>query len=355
MAKPILLYFYVKRSTFIGRDIEMLSGKYEVLEQAFDVSPKWRLPLAFMQQLWFLIRHGRKAMASVTHIAGFVSFLPALWNRLFGLRALVVIAGTDGARFPAIRYGNFNRKLMGWFTRMSYRWAAHLAPVDESLVDVAYTYDAAGAPRQGYRHFCPEVETPCSVVWYGYDADAWRFDLTPRPKDSFITVIAGLDSEAVFLRKGVDLILAAAVLVPEARFTLVGAGPDNPWVQNRPANVDIHPVTDRSGLMDLLNRHRFYLQLSLMEGFPNALCEAMLCGCVPIGSNVAAIPFIIGETGHVLQRKDPALLAELLREAMADGGKTGMAARERIATNFPASLRLSRLIRLIEGEVEQGG
>jgi glycosyltransferase involved in cell wall biosynthesis len=57
-------------------------------------------------------------------------------------------------------------------------------------------------------------------------------------------------------------------------------------------------------LVELYNRHEFYLQLSVAEGFPNTLCEAMLCGCIPIGSNVFSIPKIIGDTGFVLKHRN---------------------------------------------------
>jgi glycosyltransferase involved in cell wall biosynthesis len=353
--KPKILYFYVKRSTFIGRDIEMLSERFHVEEHQFDVSKKYKLPLAFAKQKLFLFRHQTTAIATVTHIAGYASYLPTLWTKVFKLPSLVIIAGTDGAKFPAIRYGNFNRRLMGWFTRMSYRMASHLAPVDESLVDVEYTYDPVGAPRQGYRHFCPDVTTPHTVVHYGYDAEMWPLKEHVRPPVSFVTVIAGIDSQAIFLRKGVDLILEAARLVPEATFTLVGANTDNPWLQQLSPNVHLHPVTDRTGLVELLNKHRFYLQLSLMEGFPNALCEAMLCGCIPIGSNVAAIPFIIGDTGYVLGKKDPATLAHLIRQAMIDRKLTAEASRQAIADRFPASRRLDALTSLLGQIVQNSG
>jgi len=355
MDKPKILYFYVKKSTFIGRDIDMLSERYEVVEHQFDVGRKYVLPVAFAKQKLFLFKHQKSASATVTHIAGYVSFLPTLWTKLFKLPSLVIIAGTDGAKFPAIRYGNFNRKLMGWFTRMSYRMASHLAPVDTSLIDVEYTYDEVGAPRQGYRYFCPEATTPCTVVNYGYDADMWPLKEGDCPPNSFITVIAGIDSEAIFLRKGVDLILDAARQMPEATVTLVGANPDNPWLQNLSPNVRLHPVTDRAGLVELLNRHRFYLQLSLMEGFPNALCEAMLCGCIPIGSNVAAIPFIIGDTGYILERKDPKKLAELMRFAMKDGTLSRADTRRNIVKRFPSFRRLDALTSLLDHIIQNAG
>ncbi|WP_332911264.1 glycosyltransferase [Algoriphagus boritolerans] len=57
-------------------------------------------------------------------------------------------------------------------------------------------------------------------------------------------------------------------------------------------------------LLKQYNTHQFYLQLSTSEGFPNALGEAMACGCVPIGSAVGAIPEIIDKTGFLLFRKE---------------------------------------------------
>lgn len=353
--KPILLYFYVKRSTFIGRDIEMLSEQYDVREHAFAVRHKALLPLAFVRQKLFLLRFMSRAHVTVTHIAGYVSFLPALWTKLFGLPSLVIIAGTDGARFPGIRYGNFNRKVMGWFTRMSYRMASHLAPVDASLVDVEYTYDPVGAPRQGYRHFCPDATTPYSVIHYGYQSDEWPMTSADRPRNSFITVVAGIDSEAIFMRKGVDLILQTARLLPEANFTLVGGNSDNPWLKDVPDNVTLHPVTDRGGLVHLLNQHRFYMQLSLMEGFPNALCEAMLCGCIPVGSNVAAIPLIIGQCGYVLERKDPQALVDLIRGAIEEDTIQPAYVRRSIVERFPKTRRQSELLALINHLVENRG
>ena len=65
----------------------------------------------------------------------------------------------------------------------------------------------------------------------------------------------------------------------------------------------IPKITQRE-LINYFSMSRFYLQLSFSEGFGNALCEAMLCECVPIGSNVGAIPFIINDTGFILKKKD---------------------------------------------------
>lgn len=56
-----------------------------------------------------------------------------------------------------------------------------------------------------------------------------------------------------------------------------------------------------------------YLQLSLTEGFPNALIEAMACGCIPIVSSVGAMPEIVGQTGRVLKKKNIADLNEIIR------------------------------------------
>ncbi|HMC97284.1 MAG TPA: glycosyltransferase, partial [Flavobacteriales bacterium] len=88
----------------------------------------------------------------------------------------------------------------------------------------------------------------------------------------------------------------------------------------------------------------YYLQLSVSEGFGNALCEAMLCGCIPIVSSTGAMPRIVGDTGYIVQRRDPDVLERTIREAMSQAAPRGPnAMRERIMTDLPLALRATGL------------
>jgi len=82
----------------------------------------------------------------------------------------------------------------------------------------------------------------------------------------------------------------------------------------------------------------------MFEGFPNALCEAMLCGCIPVGSDVAAIPEIIGDTGYILRKRSVALLRELLNNADSSQSELKSSPRTRIKENFPIERRARELV-----------
>jgi len=88
----------------------------------------------------------------------------------------------------------------------------------------------------------------------------------------------------------------------------------------------------------------------LAEGFPNALCEAMLCECIPIGSSVFSIPEIIGDTGYVLQERSPAGLVKLLQQIIDHpvDPTAGLKARQRIMDNYPLEKRKIALQGLID-------
>src|SRR4030095_949960 len=96
--------------------------------------------------------------------------------------------------------------------------------------------------------------------------------------------------------------------------------------------------------------HQFYLQLSIAEGFPSAICEAMLCECIPIGSNVAAIPMIISNNGFIVEKRDDTLILEIVEQAIHYGDKVemGRSARNHIIASFGPGKRESELIKLLE-------
>ena len=61
-----------------------------------------------------------------------------------------------------------------------------------------------------------------------------------------------------------------------------------------------------------------YLQPSLWEGMPNALLEAMACGCCCIASDAGGIPEVIlhGENGFILPRSQLHKLGEAVLECL---------------------------------------
>jgi glycosyltransferase involved in cell wall biosynthesis len=93
------------------------------------------------------------------------------------------------------------------------------------------------------------------------------------------------------------------------------------------------------------------MQLSISEGFPNAICEAMLSGCVPIGSDVAAIPEIIGDTGFILKKRNADMLRELVQKAIGclELDALSVSARERIASRYPLRKRGELLLEALSG------
>ncbi len=344
-----IIYVYPHRSTFIKKDIDLLSEDFLVKECFFDVSSKYLLPFHIFQQLFFLLRFLPKARATYCHFAGYPAFLPVLLSKLFRKPCFVIVAGTDAARFPDFRYGNFVRSLQGKITGISLRFATHILPVHESLFYQDYSYYKGGEPAQGYSFFYPKAKkTPFTPVYYGYDALFFTFDSdTIRLEKSFITV-GNLSEGYMFKRKGYDLIIELARNRPEINVTLVGW--DGIQELNVPSNVTLVPFMNQKELVKLLNRHQFYFQLSIMEGFPNALAEAMLCGCIPIGSNVSGIPYIIGETGFILSKHSLSELEDLINKVLDKSHnevkELTLQARLRIKEKFSLKERKNNLVQM---------
>ena len=81
---------------------------------------------------------------------------------------------------------------------------------------------------------------------------------------------------------------------------------------------------------------------------PNVLCEAMMSGCVPVGSSANGIPLAIGDCVFILRENNIESAVNLVNEALKSSQKKSSCARERIQTLFPKSLRKEKLMQLIQ-------
>ncbi|MBL7922473.1 MAG: glycosyltransferase family 4 protein [Bacteroidia bacterium] len=344
--KQKLLYFHAGRSSFVIKDIEILQEKYDVKEFFFNTTNKSKYIFQFIKQKLFLLRNIFGAKLIVCQFAGHYSFLPILFAKLFFKRSVIVAGGTDCVAFPSISYGNFNTKSMRFTTSFSFKNCDLILPVHQTLVEYDYTYQPNDFPKQGFNYFISNLKTKVEVIHNGYDCTKW-FCNTPKEKNTFITIGAGLGSRFGFNLKGIDLIFEIATKFPEATFYVVGGSTIK---TQAPANVKLLENMPNNQIQPLLSKMQFYLQLSLSEGFPNALSEGMLCECVPVVSNVGGMPDIVDSCGYILKHKNTDELRTLIENAINNTGLNtlGKKARKRIEDNYTFDRRKTKLLSELE-------
>lgn len=351
--KEKIVYIYPEYSSFIEKDINFLSKKYEVIVPNHTWKAKTETPINFLKQSLFLIRNLNRCVAVFVMFGGYWSFLPALFGKITGKPVYIIPGGTDCVSFPLYRYGSLRKPLMRTFIRWSFRLCRGLLPVDGSLVESDYSYHrGSGSSKQGYRHFFPEIKTPYRVIHNGFDPDFFRADADSKIKDTFIAV-APVSDMTRFRVKGIDHIMFLASQFSQCSFRVIGISDDVVLQLGPiPANVTLHPFLPREQFRIFLAESQFVLQLSISEGFPNALCEAMLCHCIPVGSAVGAIPVIIGDTGFIIDRPGREHLRVIFEGLLATDDERrrqlGIKAREHIVENFHISRREKAFLEVLE-------
>jgi glycosyltransferase involved in cell wall biosynthesis len=345
MNSPTILYCYLNPSSFVLKDIDILNSRFQLKLHRFDVRKRQNLPFAFIKQFFFLIRNTAHSKVIIVQFAGYQSFLPVLWANILKRKSILVLGGTDCVSLPSIQYGNFNSNLLSFFTSYSLRKASLLLPVDETLVFCDYSYQQNDFEHQGYKAFIRKRTAPYSIIYNGFDPNLWIYSL--NKSNDFVTIVANLNTRFGYQLKGIDLIFEVADRFPKQQFYIIGGSslPKRP----HPSNIVLLDFMPQKKLSVFLADKRFYLQLSMSEGFPNALCEAMLCGCIPIVSSVGAMPMIVQDNGYVLKKKDPQLLETIISNALSaeDKSERSQRARQKIETEFHISRRRNDLIKII--------
>ncbi|HJW28716.1 MAG TPA: glycosyltransferase family 4 protein [Saprospiraceae bacterium] len=310
-----VLYVFPIRTTFVQSDLEILSRHFHVIPFHFDTTRKAWTPVYFIRQFFFLLFHAGGSTFYFSQFSGYHSFLPAVFGKMLRKKSFIVLHGTECNNFPEYHYGYLRKPVLNWFNRKSLAWSGMLFPVSQSLVSTEYTFAETTYKKQGYLSFYPGIRTPYVVIPNGVVTT--QFDLLPdsnRIAASFITVATGIESANRRAIKGVDLVIALARLTPDYTYTIIGAAPES--LPDLPDNITALPRQPHEALERHYNHHAFYLQVSASEGFGISVCEAMLCGCVPIVSKVGALPEIAGPYGYVLEHQNVDQLRQLVESAV---------------------------------------
>ncbi|MGD9977752.1 MAG: glycosyltransferase family 4 protein [Bacteroidales bacterium] len=347
--KPKILYIAPTKSTFVLKDIKLLAEHYTVRLSVAKLATKPLLVPAFLFiQFFQILLTIHKYQVIIIMFGGYWSLMPTLLGRIFSKKVIVIAGGTDCVSYRSINYGNLRkpilRKIIGW----SYSLASVICPVDESLIYFENSY--YDSSHQGIKHYFPHIKTRIFTVCNGYEIPEKKTGRV-REKNSFISV-AFCNSLSKAKLKGLDLIIENAKFFPDTKFTIVGIENPQGYFPGIPGNVYLIGKTDQKIVYSLFETSEFVIQCSISEGFPNALCEAMSMGCIPIVSPVGAMPHIAGDIGFIVGKRSSNDFCAAIQRAISTGQDEKLVRSgrsiERIGTNYSEGNRIAQFVELID-------
>ncbi len=256
-------------------------------------------------------------------------------TKVFRKKSILILGGVDVARIPELKYGIWNSWWRSIIVRYGVTNADLVLAVDESLKNDAVRL--AGYDGNNI-HVLPT----------GYDSTRWK----PGTKqENIVLTVANCHNMTRVKIKGIDFLIDVANTMPDISFVLIGLKNEIAVQLQIPANIKYYESLEQSKLLEAYQRAKIFFQPSLREGLPNTLCEAMLCGCFPVGTNVGGIPSAIGDTGIIVQHNDVIEATNALHKAMEHHGNT--MARDRIMKFYSIKKREELLMKYISSLINE--
>lgn len=289
----------------------------------------------------------------IVNFGSWHTIFPVLAAKLTGKKSIILLGGFDAGNIPSLGYGVFYKKgILRMAIVRIYKIATYLCPVSEAMIKSVNAYaDPTGKGyKTGILSFVPDAGNKINVISTDYDGDFWKPDSNRKPEG--ILALAFVHDEKTFRLKGFDLLTECAKNMPEFRFTFAGFTEpmESKYRNTLPTNVKLTGTLSAEGVKALYQSHKVYILPSLSEGLPNTLCEAMLCGCIPVGSEVGGIPEVIGDTGIIVSKRKTETIMEALKRAAGNSEYDPYFARQRILARYPKGSRMAKLKALVEEE-----
>jgi glycosyltransferase involved in cell wall biosynthesis len=182
------------------------------------------------------------------------------------------------------------------------------------------------------------------------------------PADSPVVGTVAVFRPQKRLDRWIDTAALVAESHPEARFLVVGDGPERAEVERRVADRGLHDALTLVGLVEdvwpLLAAMDVFFQSSDFEGLPLAVLEAMAAGLPVVATDAGGVTEAVvqGKTGFVSVTRTSLDLARQLGRILDDpalGRQLGLAGRAVVSENFSAD-RMAREIESIYQRVLDG-
>jgi glycosyltransferase involved in cell wall biosynthesis len=161
--------------------------------------------------------------------------------------------------------------------------------------------------------------------------------------------------------KGLDVFLNAAARIAarwsDARFVIIGSGPDRAALESHAERVGIGSnvafLGERGDAQELLGAMDLFVLSSPEEGMPNVVLEAMAAARPVVATSVGGTPEVVvdGVTGLLVPPGNPERLAAAIEAVLADSARMkamGRQGRERVQKHFRVDTMVARTVAVYE-------
>lgn len=325
-----VLFIRPSKSSFIQNDLKLLRKHFDVRVVDFILNRKD--PKNTFKTVWDLITGVVWADLTFSWFADVHAYWAVRLSKIFRKKSIVVVGGYEVANVPGIGYGAVINPKTFNIVNYAIDNADIVLTVDESL------------KKDAIKNYGIKEENILTLPT-GYDHEFFK----PEGKKENLVITVSYIDNVVIKRKGLDNFVKTAFSLPDVNFIIIGPdldGSADSLKDIAPPNIKFINYLPQNELLNWYQKSKVYCQLSRYEGLPNALCEAMLCECVPVGTEYCGIPNAIGDTGFYVPYNDPEATADAIKKALlSDMGKE---ARARIIEKFPVSKREEILEDIIE-------
>jgi glycosyltransferase involved in cell wall biosynthesis len=351
VARSNVLFIRPTDSSFILADQRIIEGEYAVTAFAINQGKNKRKYLFKLFELaLFLLHNQRRSSAFITWFGDYHAAVMVLIGRLFRKTTVVFVGGQEAVCYKELRKGVYLKWFRGACVRYALRNATLVIPNHSSLMyHENYFYDSNQPHIDGIGHYIDHLKCRVEIISNGIDHNRIDRRESVQKEHDLVLTVGTMNKLGDFYNKGFDLFIEVARLCQDLRFVLIGIKKEFlEWTEtsygvSRLTNLTIVPsFCPDEVLSEYFNRANVYVQASITEGMPVSLGEAMLCECIPVGSEVNGIPDAIGPHGVIIHKRTPEDLRIAIRKAMEL--KSGKSAREYTIANYSVSRRRERIL-----------